>query len=33
MVVLPASVGGEPGIESYADLFESITAKVAEALR
>lgn len=33
MVILPASVGGEPGIESYADLFESITAKLAEALR
>lgn len=30
MVVLPASVGGEKGIESYGDLFDSIVGKVAE---
>lgn len=30
-VVLPASVGGEKGIDSYGDLFDSIVGKVAEA--
>jgi zinc/manganese transport system substrate-binding protein len=33
MVVLPASVGGDKGIDSYADLFETIVAKLAEILR
>lgn len=31
MVVLHASVGGEKGIESYADLFDSIVGRVTEA--
>jgi zinc/manganese transport system substrate-binding protein len=33
VVVLPASVGGEKGVETYADLFESITTKLADALK
>lgn len=33
MVILPASVGGEKGVDSYADLFETIIAKLAESLR
>jgi zinc/manganese transport system substrate-binding protein len=33
IVILPASVGGEKGVDSYADLFETITAKLAESLR
>ena len=32
MVVLPASVGGEKGVETYAGLFESIVGKLADAL-
>ena len=33
LVILPASVGGEKGIDSYGDLFDSIVGKLAEALR
>jgi zinc/manganese transport system substrate-binding protein len=33
MTVLSASVGGEKGIDTYGDLFESITAKLADALK
>ncbi len=33
IVVLTASVGGEKGVETYADLFEAITAKLADALK
>lgn len=33
MVMLPASVGGEKGVDSYADLFEAIITKLAESLR
>ena len=33
MVLLPASVGGEKGIESYGDLFEVIIGKLADALK
>jgi zinc/manganese transport system substrate-binding protein len=33
LVVLPASVGGEKGIETYADLFDSIIGKLAETLK
>jgi len=33
LAVLPASVGGEKGVDSYGDLFESIVGKLAEALR
>ena len=33
MVVLPASVGGEKGIETYPELFEWITGRLAEALK
>jgi zinc/manganese transport system substrate-binding protein len=33
LVILPASVGGEKGIDSYGDLFESIVGKLAEALK
>lgn len=33
MVILPASVGGEKGIDSYVDLFETIVAKLTENLR
>ena len=33
IVILPASVGGEKGIDSYGDLFESIIGKLAEALK
>jgi len=33
MVVLPASVGGEKGIETYTELFEWITGRLAEALK
>lgn len=33
LVILPASVGGEKGIDSYGDLFESIIGKLAEALK
>ena len=33
MVILPASVGGEKGIDSYGDLFDSIVGKLIEALR
>lgn len=33
MVVLPASVGGEQGINSFGALFESIVGKLAEALK
>ncbi|MGH7831507.1 MAG: metal ABC transporter substrate-binding protein, partial [Candidatus Binatia bacterium] len=33
MVVLPASVGGEKGIENYGDLFDVIIGKLAEALQ
>jgi zinc/manganese transport system substrate-binding protein len=33
MVILPASVGGEKGIESYGDLFDSIVGKLVEALK
>jgi zinc/manganese transport system substrate-binding protein len=33
LVILPASVGGEKGIDSYGDLFDSIIGKLAEALK
>ena len=33
MIVLPVSVGGEKGIESYADLFETVIARLAEGLK
>ncbi|MGH7770617.1 MAG: metal ABC transporter substrate-binding protein [Candidatus Binatia bacterium] len=33
MVLLPASVGGEKAIQSYADLFDWIIGKLAEALK
>ena len=33
IVILPASVGGEKGTDSYVDLFDSIIGKLAEALR
>lgn len=33
MVVLPASVGSEKGIESYGDLFESITDKLVDTTK
>lgn len=33
MIVLPVSVGGEKEIESYADLFEAIIARLAEGLK
>lgn len=33
MIVLSASVGGEKGIETYADLFESIVGKLADGLK
>jgi zinc/manganese transport system substrate-binding protein len=33
MVVLPASVGGEKGTDSYGDLFDAIVGKLTEALR
>ncbi len=33
MVVLPASVGGEKGIDGYGDLFDVIVARLAEALK
>ena len=33
LVILPASVGGEKGIDSCGDLFDSIVGKLAEALR
>ncbi|MFQ5918015.1 MAG: metal ABC transporter substrate-binding protein, partial [Candidatus Binatia bacterium] len=33
MVILPASVGGEKGIESYSGLFESIIDKIGNNLR
>lgn len=33
MVVLPASVGGEPGINSFSGLFDSIVGKLAETLK
>jgi zinc/manganese transport system substrate-binding protein len=33
MVMLPASVGGEKGIETYSDLFDSIIGKLSEALQ
>ncbi|MBI4490510.1 MAG: zinc ABC transporter substrate-binding protein [Deltaproteobacteria bacterium] len=32
-VILPASVGGEKGIESYGDLLESIIGKLVESLK
>ncbi len=32
MVVLPASVGGEKGVETHGDLFEAIVSKLTEAL-
>ena len=32
MVVLPASVGGDKGVETHGDLFEAIVNKLAEAL-
>lgn len=33
IVILPASVGGEKGIDTYGDLFDSIIGKLAEALK
>lgn len=33
MIVLPVSVGGEKGIESYGDLFDVITGRLAEGLK
>ncbi|MEK7783266.1 MAG: metal ABC transporter substrate-binding protein, partial [Candidatus Binatota bacterium] len=33
MVVLPISVGGEKGIESYGDLFDAIIVRLAEGLQ
>jgi len=33
MVILPASVGGEKGIESYGDLFDALIPKVAGAFQ
>jgi zinc/manganese transport system substrate-binding protein len=33
IVILPASVGGEKGIDSYGDLFDSIIGKLAAALK
>lgn len=33
MIVLPVSVGGEKGVESYSDLFDAITARLAEGLK
>lgn len=33
MVVLPISVGGEKGIDSYGDLFEAIIERLAEGLK
>jgi len=33
MVVLPASVGGEKGIDGYADLFDVIVGRPAEVLK
>jgi len=33
LVILPASVGGEKGVDSYGDLFDSIIGKLAEALK
>jgi zinc/manganese transport system substrate-binding protein len=33
LVILPASVGGEKGIESYGDLFDALIAKVAGAFQ
>ena len=33
MVVLPVSVGGEKGIESYGDLFDAIIGRLAEGLK
>jgi ABC-type Zn uptake system ZnuABC Zn-binding protein ZnuA len=33
MAVLPASVGGEKGIEGYGDLFDFIVGRLAEALK
>jgi zinc/manganese transport system substrate-binding protein len=33
LVILPASVGGEQGIDSYGDLFDSIIGKLAEAFK
>ena len=32
-VILPASVGGEKGTESYGALFDMIVARLAEALK
>lgn len=33
LVILPASVGGEKGTDSYGELFETIVGKLTEALR
>lgn len=33
MVVLPVSVGGEKGIESYGDLFDAVIERLAEGLK
>ena len=33
MIVLPVSVGGEKGIESYGDLFDAIIGRLAEGLK
>jgi len=33
LVVLPASVGGEKGIDTYGDLFDAIVARLAEGLK
>jgi zinc/manganese transport system substrate-binding protein len=31
LLILPMSVGGEPGIETYADLFDTIVSQIASA--